>query len=55
LNDVARAAKQLDFGINPNLFPGGAANPTGPSRPAFNLNKQDLTIQSVSTGLEFSF
>jgi hypothetical protein len=53
LQGVGRAADQIDFTINPNLFPpaiGGA-----PNRPAFNFVKSDIWIQSVNVGVEFRF
>ena len=55
LNHVARAAEQIDPTVNPNLFP--PANPSlgGPSRPAFNLNKSDIWMQSISFGLLFTY
>jgi hypothetical protein len=54
LNEIARAADQIDFTVNPNLFP-PAQNPTGPGRPVFTLHRQDFSVQSFSTGLEFTF
>ncbi len=55
LNHIARAAEQIDPTVNPNFFP--PANPSlgGPSRPAFNFNKSDIWMQSISFGLLFTY
>jgi hypothetical protein len=53
LNGIARAADQIDTTINPNFFPNGTQS--GPSRPAFNLNRSDLTIQSVNLGVVWTY
>lgn len=53
LNEIARAPSQVDFHINPGLFP--PATGTGPASPAFTLNQSNIWIQSINAGLTFSF
>jgi hypothetical protein len=55
LDRVSRAADQIDFGINPALLPPAQANPSGPTRPAFTFHRQDVWVQNVSLGLEFTY
>jgi Putative beta barrel porin-7 (BBP7) len=54
-NQIARAAEQVDTTINPNLLPGANAALGGANRPAFNLTRTDMWIQSISLGLEFTY
>lgn len=53
LQDIARAADQVDFALNPNLFPPAAAG--GLIRPQFSFNKAEIWIQSVNLGVEFKY
>jgi hypothetical protein len=53
--DVARAGRQVDTNINPNLFPPAPANGALPSNPAFTLQKSDIWIQTLNLGVEFRF
>jgi hypothetical protein len=55
LGRVSRAADQIDLGLNPNLFPPAQSNPTGDIRPAFTFKRQDVWVQNVSIGLEFTY
>jgi hypothetical protein len=52
LQGIARAADQIDFIVNPNLFPPAIGTAT---RPAFSLGTSDIWIQSVNFGVEFRF
>jgi hypothetical protein len=52
LQGIARAADQVDFHVNPNLFPPAAGTGT---RPGFSLVASDIWIQSVNLGVEFRF
>ena len=52
---LSRAADQVDLTINPNLFPQPNPPAVGPSRPAFNMIRSDMWIQSLNVGLEWSF
>jgi hypothetical protein len=54
LNDIARAADQIDQTINPNLFP-PPQTPTTPSRPAFSLDRENVWLQSFNFGVEIRF
>ena len=53
LEDIARAGQQVDVRVNTNLLPPPIN--AGPQLPAFNLNKTDMWIQTMSFGVEFSF
>jgi Putative beta barrel porin-7 (BBP7) len=53
LEDIARAGQQVDVRVNTNLLPPPING--GPQLPAFNLNKTDMWIQTMSFGVEFSF
>lgn len=55
LNDIARAGEQVDTTINPNLLPGANSALGGALRPAFNLTRTDMWVQSLSLGLEFTY
>ncbi|HYV35493.1 MAG TPA: BBP7 family outer membrane beta-barrel protein [Gemmataceae bacterium] len=55
LDRIARAADQIDLTVNPNLFPPVGANPAGPSRPAFSLERSDIWMQNISFGVEINF
>ena len=55
LDRVARAGESVDTTVNPNLFPPAAANPAGPNRPGFTLNRQDVWVQNLSLGVAFTF
>jgi hypothetical protein len=54
-NAIARAADQLDTTVNPQLAPGVGVPVTGPQRPAFNLIRSDMWLQSLNFGLEFTY
>jgi putative beta barrel porin BBP7 len=53
LNDVARSHNQIDFTVNPNLFP--PATTGGPNRPSFQLHHTDVWLQSINIGADFFF
>jgi hypothetical protein len=53
LQGIARAADQIDFTLNQNLFPPPISG--GPNRPTFNLIRSDIWIQTVSVGVEIRF
>jgi hypothetical protein len=55
LDRIARAADEVDFTVNPNLFPGTGQSTTGPSRPSFTLHRADIWVQTLNVGVEFSF
>jgi hypothetical protein len=55
LNDIARAADQVDLVVNPQLFPGSGQAVTGSRRPIFNLNRIDATLQTVGLEVEFTY
>ena len=50
-----RAADQLDFTVNPNFLPPVAASPAGPARPAFVFKRDDIWVQALSVGVEFTY
>jgi hypothetical protein len=52
-NQIVRAADQVDTTINTNLLPNG--NGAGPTRPAFNITRTDMWMQSLNLGLEFTY
>ncbi len=54
-NQIVRAADQVDTTINPNLLPGASSALGGPARPAFNLTRTDMWMQSINLGLEFTY
>jgi hypothetical protein len=55
LDRIAHAADQINFTVNPNLFPGSTTT-GGPNQPAFNSpNRTDTWIQSINLGLEITF
>lgn len=54
LQDIARPADQLDFRLNPNLFPPPVASP-GVLLPTFNFLKSQMWIQSINAGVEFRY
>lgn len=54
LTKAARADKQIDFTVNPDLFP--PADPAAtPLRPAFQVQNHDFWIQSLNVGLDVTF
>lgn len=54
LNQIARASDQIDFTINPELFP--PASPVAdPLRPRFNRDLTDVWIHTVNLGVDFLF
>lgn len=53
LNDIARAAGQIDQTVNPGLLP--PATGTGPARPTFDLVRQDIWLQAASVGVQYTF
>lgn len=54
LQDVARAANQIDFTVNPNLFPPAQSN-VSPGRPIFLGNLEDIWIQNLSIGMQYTY
>ncbi|MCI0640796.1 MAG: BBP7 family outer membrane beta-barrel protein [Gemmataceae bacterium] len=54
LIDIARAHDQIDFTVNPNLFP-PALQPTGAARPLFRDGQDSISIQSINFGVELTF
>ena len=54
LTKAARANNQLDFTVNPNLFPPAVPGAT-PLRPAYPGNVSDFWIQSLNVGLDLTF
>jgi hypothetical protein len=55
LTDIARSAAQIDLNLNPGLFPNAPGGGGGPSNPAFNLNRTNFSIQSLTAGVEFTY
>lgn len=57
LNRVARAPDQIDFVLNPNLFPPPVPPPPSEekTRPIFVLNRSDVWIQAINFGLEYRY
>jgi hypothetical protein len=53
-SDVARSVDQIDLTINPALFP-PVQTPATPSRPAFQLVKSDIWLQTLSLGVEYRY
>jgi len=54
LEQIARAADQVDQRVNTDLLPPQRST-TGPSLPAFTLDRGDVWIQTFNFGVEFSF
>ena len=54
LTKAARADDQIDFTINPNLFPPATA-PLTPSRPALQTQNSDFWIQAINLGVDVTF
>jgi Putative beta barrel porin-7 (BBP7) len=54
LDEIARAATQVDLNVNPTLLPPQTA-PSGPNVPAFDIVRSQLWIQTATIGVEFSF
>ena len=54
LNQVARAADQIDFTINPDLFPPAKPGAT-PRRPTYHESHSDVWIQTLNLGAEWKF
>lgn len=54
LTKAARADDQIDFTLNPNLFP-PATTPATPARPNYPGNFSDFWIQSLSLGVDVTF
>lgn len=55
LGGIARATDTLDTTINPNLFPPATPPVVGPSAPAPLVAREDIWIQALSLGLEFTY
>ncbi len=53
LDDVARSANQIDFTVNPNLFP--PVTTGGEKRPSFQLHHTDVWLQSINIGADYFF
>lgn len=54
LTKAARADNQIDFTVNPNLFP-PTTPPLTPSRPEFRVRDSDFWIQTLNVGLDVTF
>ena len=54
LTKAARANDQIDFTVNPNLFPPAVPLAT-PLRPGFQENHNDFWIQSLNVGVDVTF
>ena len=54
LTKAARANDQIDFTVNPNLFPPAVPAAT-PLRPGFQENHSDFWIQSLNVGVDVTF
>ena len=54
LNNVVRAADQIDTVLNPNLFPGSGTT-TGRLAPRLNIQRSDMWIQTVNLGVEWTY
>jgi hypothetical protein len=54
LNRIARAADQVNFNVNPTLFP-GATPIVPPNQPAFNLARNDIWVQTLNVGVELQY
>lgn len=58
LTKAARADNQIDFTVDPRLFPPEEVVPPAdpqPSRPAFQLHRSDFWIQSLNVGVDVTF
>ncbi len=53
LDGIARAADQIDFTINQNLFPPAITG--GPNRPAVTPVRSDIWVQSINFGVEIQY
>lgn len=54
LNQIARASDQIDFTVNPELFP--PASPVAdPLRPRFNRDLTDVWVHTLNLGVDFLF
>ncbi len=55
-NRIARSSNQIDFNINPKLFPGPGFDAAAvPQRPRFNLVETEAWIQSINFGVDYTF
>ncbi len=54
-NQIVRAGEQVDTTINPNLLPGANSALGGANRPAFNITRTDMWMQSINLGMEFTY
>jgi hypothetical protein len=55
MNDIARAHDQLNFNINPGLFPPPTAAAGSANQPSFQLRQGDAWIQAINVGLQYDF
>ena len=55
LDRIARAADQIDLNVNPTFLPTATGTPSGVSRPTFLLTRNDVWIQSIDFGVEFTY
>ena len=51
---AARANNQIDYTVNPNLFPPAVPGAT-PLRPAFQIQNNDFWVQALNLGLDVTF
>jgi hypothetical protein len=53
--NVVRGAEQIDRTVNPNLLPPINNPVTGPNRPAFSFQQNNMLIDGLTLGLEYDF
>ena len=54
LTDIARAASHVDLRVNPTLLP-PQQTLVGPNLPGFTFQREDVWLQTVNFGVEFTF
>ncbi|HEV2948595.1 MAG TPA: BBP7 family outer membrane beta-barrel protein [Gemmataceae bacterium] len=55
MNDIVRAHDQLNFNINPGLFPPATAAAGSPNQPSFRFHIGDAWIQAINVGVQYDF
>jgi hypothetical protein len=53
--DIVRAHDQLNFNINPALFPPATTTSANPNEPSFQFHRGDMWIQTINVGLQYNF